>query len=143
MKKFYSILLTICLVATTLMGCATTKTVEPAVAVEETTDNVFNVVTTIFPLYDWTVNVLGDTEGVEVSWLIDNGVDVHSYQPSTDDIIQIAQCDLFIYVGGESDQWVDDALANALNPDMVVVNLMEILGDDAKAEEVVEGMEAH
>ncbi len=42
--------------------------------------------------------------------LLDNGVDLHSYQPTADDIVRISECDLFIYVGGESDGWVDNAL---------------------------------
>ncbi len=143
MKKVLSLIMSICLLATTFVGCAkTTETVE-TVATETATAEPISVITTIFPLYDWTATVLGDVKNVELTFLIDNGVDVHSYQPSTNDIIEIAQCDLFIYVGGESDAWVDDALANAMNPDMVVLNLMDILGDSAKVEELVEGMEAH
>jgi zinc transport system substrate-binding protein len=57
--------------------------------------------------------------------LLDNGVDLHSYQPTADDMIKISSCDLFIYVGGESDAWVEDALKEAVNPDMVVINLLE------------------
>ena len=73
--------------------------------------------------------------------LLDNGVDLHSYQPTADDIVKISDCDLFIYVGGESDGWVEDALKNATNKDMKVVNLLEVLGDKVKNEEVVEGMQ--
>ena len=73
--------------------------------------------------------------------LLDNGVDLHSYQPTADDIAKISDCDLFIYVGGESDGWVDDALKNASNKNMKVVNLLDVLGDSIKEEEVVEGME--
>ncbi len=74
--------------------------------------------------------------------LLDNGVDLHSYQPTADDIVKISTCDLFIYVGGESDDWVTDALQEAVNQDMVVINLLDVLGDAVKEEEVVEGMEA-
>ena len=74
--------------------------------------------------------------------LLDNGVDLHSYQPTAEDIMKIASCDLFIYVGGESDEWVEDALAESTNPDMKVINLLETLGDKVQEEEVVEGMEA-
>jgi len=56
--------------------------------------------------------------------------------------MKISTCDMFVYVGGESDGWVDDALKEAVNPDMKVINLLETLGDKAKEEEVVEGMEA-
>ena len=79
------------------------------------------VVATIFPAYDWTMQVVGDNPAdMDVRLLLDNGVDLHSYQPSVDDIMLIANCDVFIYVGGESDAWVDDALNTAVNPDRKV-----------------------
>lgn len=87
--------------------------------------------------------ILGDkADHAEVTMLLDNGVDLHSYQPTADDIIKISDCDLFIYVGGESDGWVKDALKEATNKDMQVINLLDVLGEQVKEEEVVEGMEA-
>ena len=113
----------------------------PAFAQEAVQEPV-KVVVTVFPAYDWTMQILGDDPGaVEVTWLFDDGVDPHSYQPSMEDILKIADCDLFIYVGGESDKWVNDALAGAVNPDMKVLNLLEILGVEAREEELVEGMQ--
>ena len=101
-----------------------------------------SIVCTIFPEYDWVMNVLGDNPaGAEVTMLLDSGVDLHSYQPTTDDILKISGCDLLIYVGGESDGWVEDALKEAINKDMVAINLMEVLGETVKEEEVVEGMQ--
>ena len=100
-----------------------------------------SVVTTIFPIYDWVREIVGDTENVEIVMLLDNGVDLHSYQPTVQDIMKVATCDAFMYVGGESDAWVEDALAESVNPDMVVVNLVDALGEDVKAEEAVEGMQ--
>ena len=73
--------------------------------------------------------------------LLDKGVDLHSYQPMVDDIMKISACDLFVYVGGESDEWVDDALAEAAYEHMVVINLLDVLGERVKEEEIVEGME--
>ncbi|MCR5031627.1 MAG: metal ABC transporter substrate-binding protein [Lachnospiraceae bacterium] len=100
------------------------------------------IVTTIFPEYDWVMEVLGEkADGADVTMLLDNGVDLHSFQPTAEDIMKISTCDLFIYVGGESDEWVEDALQEAVNPNMVVINLLESLGDQVKAEEVVEGMQ--
>ncbi|MCR4954226.1 MAG: ZinT/AdcA family metal-binding protein [Treponema sp.] len=100
------------------------------------------VVTTIFPEYDWTREILGDNaKNVELTLLLGNGVDLHSYQPSIQDIAKISTADIFIYVGGESDGWVKDALKNATNKNMKVINLMETLGDKVKAEEVKEGMQ--
>lgn len=110
---------------------------------ESTGDDKIEIVTTIFPEYDWVKAVLGDNPAnAEVTMLLDNGVDLHSYQPTADDIIKISTCDMFVYVGGESDEWVEDVLASAENKDMKVVNLMDILSDLVKEEEVVEGMEA-
>ena len=101
------------------------------------------VVTTIFPEYDWTREILGSNPGkVELSLLLGKGVDLHSYQPSIQDIAKIATADIFIYVGGESDAWVKDALKNAANKNMKVINLLEVLGDKAKEEEIKEGMQA-
>ena len=101
------------------------------------------VVTTIFPEYDWACEILGDkASNVELTLLLGNGVDLHSYQPSIQDIAKISTADIFIYVGGESDGWVKDALKNAKNKNMKVINLMETLGDKVKAEEVKEGMQA-
>jgi len=101
------------------------------------------IVTTIFPEYDWVMNILGDNPAnAEVTLLLDNGVDLHSYQPSTEDILKISTCDMFIYVGGESDEWVSNALENATNKDMVVINLLDVLGDSVREEEIIEGMEA-
>lgn len=100
----------------------------------------FSVVCTIFPEYDWVKEILGDhADNAEITYLLDNGVDLHSYQPTADDIIKISACDLFVYVGGESDEWVKDALAEAANKDMKVINLMDVLGDSAKVEELKEG----
>ena len=101
-----------------------------------------NIVTTIFPEYDWVMNILGEKkDNANVTLLLDNGVDLHSYQPTPKDIVTISKCDLFIYVGGESDEWVENALKQATNKNLKAINLMETLGDAVKEEEVVEGME--
>ena len=101
-----------------------------------------SIVTTIFPEYDWVREILGDkADSAEITMLLDKGVDLHSYQPTADDLIKISDCDLFVYVGGESDGWVDDALKSAANRDRKVINLLEVLGDSVKEEETVEGMQ--
>ena len=100
------------------------------------------IITTIFPEYDWVMNVLRDKkDNFDVSMLLDSGVDLHSYAPTPKDIVSISNCDMFVYVGGESDKWVSDVLKEAKNKDMAVINLMEVLGDKAKEEEIIEGME--
>lgn len=105
-------------------------------------DGKLKVVTTVFPLYDWTRQIAGDEiKHMDLTLLLSNGVDLHSYQPTSSDIMKISNADLFIYVGGESDEWVKDVLKEATNKNMIAVNLMEVLGDKAKREELVEGME--
>lgn len=102
----------------------------------------YSVVCTIFPEYDWVKEIIGEnSDKFNMTLLLDNGVDLHSYQPTAEDILTISTCDLFIYVGGESDSWVKDALKESVNKDMKVINLLEVLGDNVKEEEVVEGME--
>ncbi len=101
-----------------------------------------DIVCTIFPQYDWVRQIVGGGDRAELTLLLDSGVDLHNYQPTADDMIKISGCDLFIYVGGESDGWVDDALKEAVNKDMVVINLMDVLANSVKEEEVVEGMQA-
>ena len=108
----------------------------------EETDKKLNIVTTIFPEYDWTRVILGDrADDVNLTMLLDNGTDLHSFQPAVKDIMKVSSCDLLIYVGGESDQWIEDALESAQNKDMKTINLMEVLGDSIKEEETVEGMQ--
>ncbi|MCR5481220.1 MAG: metal ABC transporter substrate-binding protein [Clostridia bacterium] len=136
MKKIFAVFIAAVLAAGCLAGCGSDK------GQNEPAEDKLQIVTTIFPEYDWVMNILGDNPaGAEVSMLLDNGVDLHSYQPTAEDIMKISECDMFVYVGGESDEWVEDALEEVSNKDMVVVNLMEVLGDSVKEEEVVEGMQ--
>ncbi len=97
-------------------------------------------VTTIFPICDWVKEVAGD-RNVEVTMLLDDGVDLHSFQPSAQDILKVSGCDLFIYVGGESDEWVEDVLKTSVNGNLKAVSLVEAMGEDIRTEEIVEGME--
>ena len=98
------------------------------------------IVTTIFPIYDWVRQIIGEQDA-DVTMLMDSGVDLHNFQPTAQDILTIAQCDLFISVGGESDEWTEDVLKTAKNESMTVISLLDALGDDVKEEEIVEGME--
>ena len=134
MKKITALLLALFVLVGALAGCGKQNDTNK-------TDKL-SIVTTIFPEYDWVREILGDkADNAEITMLLDNGVDLHSYQPTADDIVKISDCDLFIYVGGESDEWVEDALRNAANGNMKVINLLEVLGDSVKTEEIVEGMQ--
>ena len=138
MKKMIPLFLVLTMVVGLLAGCGKKNAAETG----ESDSNKLSVVTTIFPEYDWVKEILGDkAESTDLTMLLDNGVDLHSYQPTADDIVKISDCDLFIYVGGESDKWVDDALKEATNKDMKVIDLLEVLGDSVKTEETVEGMQ--
>lgn len=134
MKKITVLLLALFMLVGALAGCGKQNDTNQ-------TDKL-SIVTTIFPGYDWVREILGEkADNAEITMLLDNGVDLHSYQPTADDIVKISDCDLFIYVGGESDGWVEDALRNAANRNMKVINLLEVLGDSVKTEEIVEGMQ--
>ena len=137
MKKIIALLLVLLMTAGMLAGCGKQKDDDTT----DTTDKL-SIVTTIFPEYDWVRQILGDkADNADVTMLLDNGVDLHSYQPTADDIVKISDCDLFIYVGGESEGWVKEALKNSANENRKVINLLDVLGDKVKSEEVVEGMQ--
>lgn len=147
MKKYISILLAAVMAVGCLSACgqnnSNTNTQAETTQAKDNNDKQIKVVTTIFPEYDWVKEIAGDeVSKMDLTMLLDNGVDLHSYQPTVDDIMKISDCDLFIYVGGESDAWVEDALKEAVNKDMKVINLLDVLGSSVKEEEVVEGMEA-
>lgn len=139
-RKITSILIAMSLMFTGIS--AFDATVVRAESSSSESDNKLKIVATIFPEYDWTREILGDRlEDVDLTLLLDNGTDLHSFQPAVKDIMKVSSCDLLIYVGGESDQWIEDALKSAANPDMKVINLMEVLKDRLKEEETVEGMQ--
>ena len=136
MRKIIAVFAAVIAAACCLMSCASRDSRIPE------QDGKIQVVTSIFPIYDWVRNILGDqTEAFDVRLLLDNGTDLHSFQPAAEDIMRISTCDLLIYVGGESDQWVSGALKEAMNKDMVVVDLMDVLGNSIKEEEIIEGMQ--
>lgn len=159
MKKFISILVAAVMAASCLSACGQVNSaaLETEQSVSDTnlstseesqSENDNNktekvkIVTTIFPEYDWVRQIAGDkVSDMDITMLLDNGVDMHSYQPTADDIMKISDCDLFIYVGGESDEWVNDALKEAVNKDMQVIDLLDVLGEQVKIEELVEGMQ--
>ena len=148
MKNVFSALLAALMLVGILTGCTNqaempTVTAAPAGSqAQSAADEKIRIVTTIFPEYDWVREILGDkADSAEITMLLDNGVDLHSYQPTADDLIKLSDCDLFVYVGGESDGWVEGALKSAANKDRKVIHLLDVLGDSVKEEETVEGMQ--
>lgn len=96
---------------------------------KEQNDDELHIVVTMFPIYDWVSRILDiNPSNVKLSMLMDSGKDVHSYQATVDDIATISSCDMIIYVGGESDAWVEDAIENSRNDDMVVIKLLDVVG---------------
>ena len=138
MKKFsfYSLLLSIFMAALfSLVACNDSSEKK-----QEKTK--LSIVTTIYPEYAWLKEILGSrADSVELTLLMKNGVDLHSYKPTAQDIAKIASADMIVYVGGESDKWIKDALEATPKKGRSEINLMEALGDRVKAEEIVEGME--
>lgn len=134
MKKIICIIIMLSLSVCVVSGCS--STVGKA-------DGRLSIVATIFPEYDWVKEILGNkVDDCDLTLLLDNGVDLHSYQPTADDIIKISSCDVFIFVGGESDAWADNVLKKATNKEMIVINLLDALGDSVKEEEVINGMQS-
>ena len=127
---FSALVLIICTTTLGLSGCSKSSTAD---------DGKLSVVATVFPAYDWTREILGDKG--ELTLLSSNGTDLHNYQPTAEDMSKIATCDMFIYVGGESDSWAEDAVKTSLKKDMIAVNLLEVLGEAVVEEKELEGME--
>lgn len=136
MKKRISIILAVVMALLCLAACGQNK------SKYSSKNDKIKVVTTIFPEYDWVREIAGENSNVDITMLLDNGVDLHSYQPTAEDIMKISSCDIFIYVGGESDEWVEDALKESVNKNMKVINLLDVLKDTVKTEEAMPGMQS-
>lgn len=133
MKKFLLLLLALSLLVAPLSSCQNT----------EQNDTV-TIVTTVFPEYDWVMNILGQqTANVEVILLTENGTDLHSFQPTVGDIAKISTCDILICTGGLSDAWIDDALASSSNEQQTVIRLMSLLSHEEKLVEQSQHHNAH
>ena len=131
MRKLLCVLLAMVLTVSAFSGCTVQR--NPA-----SDDGKLHVVTTIFAPYDFARQVGGDD--VSVTMLLRPGCEVHAYEPTPKDIIAIRNADVFIYVGGESDAWVQTVLEGVDNPDLRVVTLMDCV--ELLHEETVEGMQA-
>ena len=118
MKKLVSIFLSTVIICSlfSISGCGKTEKVQKS-------DGKISIVTTIFPYYDFVRQLAGDKADVRL--LLSPGSDPHSYEPTPSDIVAIENCDLFIYNGGESDEWVDGVLSSIENKNVKVMKMME------------------
>lgn len=82
-----------------------------------------NVVTTIFPQYDFTRQIARDK--INLKMLIPPGAESHSYEPTPQDIINIQKSDLFIYVGGENDEWINNILSSIDTSQKTIISLVD------------------
>lgn len=122
MKKITLLVLAMCAL---LSGCTP--------VMKESTEKI-NVVCTTFPQYDWTREVIkGKEDRISLTLLSRGGADMHSYNPSADDLIAIYNSDLFIYTGGDSEKWVTDAIKD--KGAIKTLNMMRLLGDDVLKKE--------
>lgn len=129
MKRFISIILVFFIFVSTLTGCSKD---ENTIA-----SNKISVVATIFPQYDFVREIAG--ENVELTMLLPPGSESHSFEPTPKDIAKIQDCDVFIYVGGDSDSWIKGILESIDTSKMKIISLMDTV--DVVEEEIVEGME--
>lgn len=137
MKRFFICLLSVIMVLTLFSSCTETPAGNESATGENDSKNGLTIVTTIFPIYDWVRNITGSSENV--IYFDENGIDLHSFEPTANNIITLSEADVFICIGGTSDEWVDNAVKSAANQDLKVIKLMEITG--VLEEETVEGME--
>lgn len=132
MKRLISLLLAGVLLLGALCGCSAPAKQEEGLS----------VVATIFPQYDFARQVMGSSD--DLTMLLRPGQEVHSYEPTPQDIIAIQNCDLFIYVGGESDAWIEDVLEGMDTSHMVILSLMDLVDPlEEDTDSVLENPEEH
>lgn len=140
MKKILSVILSVFVSTVLLCACSSETAVlkNSTSSSDISSEGKISVVATIFPPYDFTRQIGG--ENINVTMLLKPGIESHSYDPTPQDIIKIQNCDLFIYVGGESDEWVKDILNSNDKKPKKVIALMDCV--DVVEEETVEGMDS-
>lgn len=129
MKRICSVFIALVL-AFTVTGCGLDR--------DKKSDKV-SIVTTMFAAYDFAREIAGDR--ADITLLLKPGADSHSYEPSPKDMAAIDNCDIFIYTGGENDDWVDRIAASSSNKDMKIIKMLDLV--DKYEEEITEGMEHH
>ena len=132
-SKLFSAFIPASVLLLLLSGCAS-----PGTAGSEDSGKI-RAVATIFPQYDFLRQIGGDH--LELTMLLNPGAESHSFEPTPADMITVSQSDLFVYVGGDSDAWVETILESVDVSEKEIVTLMDCV--ETVAEEDVEGMETH
>ena len=127
MKRFIKLLF-ILVIFIGLSGCDTKED-----------NNKLKIVSTSFPGYDFTRAIIKDVSNIEVKMLLKPGSELHDFEPTPKDIKDIKNSDIFIYVGGDSDEWIEDILSEINQKKTKLIKLMDLI--ETKEEEIVEGME--
>ena len=137
MKRFlntFMVFLFVCVLILTISACENKEVVS-----EDLGNEKVDIIATIFPQYDFARAVGGDK--VNVKMLLSPGVESHGFEPTLQDISNIGKSDLFIYVGGEGDEWVEDVLETVKDKNIKTISLVDTV--ETVEEELVEGMEEH
>jgi len=126
-KQKSILVLVMVLVLCFFMGCGS----------EKQDDGKINIVCTVYPAYDFIMNIVGENaDNVNVTYLLEKGVDMHNFQPTAEDIINMTNSDLMVYVGGESDSSIKEIIGAVNTNSVPLLSLVEV-----KEEEFLPGME--
>lgn len=115
MKKFAAVITAAITILLSLCSC------QPAI----TRHDGLKIVCTTFPQYDYVRNILGSDKNVTL--IISNGSDLHGFEPTAKDIVEIRTASMFVYIGGASDAWVEKAVNATENPNLKSVALMDYI----------------
>ncbi len=129
MKRFFILLFTLIFSVMCLAGCSGQD--------NGSGDGKLKVITTVFPPYDFTRQIAGDN--IELDMLLSPETESHGFEPTLQDLADLQGCDVFIYIGGESEKWVEDALSSLDTSSIKVIRLMDYIRP--LEEKIVEGME--
>lgn len=131
MKKFIALILTVLLILAVFTSCG---------AYQEPTGERLSIVSTIYPYYDFAKEITGDM--ADLTMLVPAGSEIHDYEPTPKDILKIQNADIFIYNGGESDEWVEDILSS-IDFDAKVLCMFDFVNPLCADEHSIDGDSHH
>lgn len=137
MKRFLSVFFSILFILTAFAACAESEETKTESKSQQREEKKLSIVCSIFPQYDFCKEIAGEKADIEL--LLKSKTDLHNYKPSAEDILKIKNCNLFIDIGGESDEWVNDVFESIGSEKPAVLSLIDVV--DAKDEQALEGME--